>query len=164
VVSPEDFPRFHELGVIPSMQPTHATSDMPWAEARLGPERIRGSYAWRGFLDMGLHLPLGSDFPVEEVSPLVGIHAAVTRQDHEGRPEGGWFPEQRLTLLEAVRGFTLHAAYAAFEEEERGSIEVGKRGDFTILDRDIFARPPADLLLARVLYTILDGEIVYARE
>ncbi len=156
-----DIPRFARLGVIASMQPTHCTSDMYWAEERVGSTRIRGAYAWRKLLDAEVHLAFGSDFPVEGVSPLWGIYAAVTRQDHDGWPEGGWYPEERLTLDEAIAGFTIGAAYARFAEDELGSIEVGKAADFTILDRDITAIPTAEILKATVLYTIVGGETVF---
>ncbi len=136
VVAPEDFARVVRLGVIAAMQPTHATSDMPWAEDRVGEERARGAYAWRTVLDAGGRLALGSDFPVEEVDPLLGLYAAVTRQDLDGKPEGGWFPLQKLSIAEAIRGFTLDSAYAAFEEERRGSIDVGKFADLTIVRPD----------------------------
>ncbi|MDH3197900.1 MAG: amidohydrolase [Candidatus Krumholzibacteria bacterium] len=161
VLAPDDIPRFAALGVIASMQPAHATSDMYWAEARVGGERIRGAYAWRTLLDSGAALAFGSDFPVESVSPLLGIHAAAARQDAEGWPEGGWYPEQRLSVEEAVRAFTVGAAYAAFQEAELGTIAVGRRADLTVLDRDIFAAPAAEILAVRVDYTIVGGAIVY---
>jgi predicted amidohydrolase YtcJ len=164
VVSDVDFPRFAELGVIASVQPTHATSDMPWAEARVGPARIRGAYAWRRLLDAGARLALGSDFPAESVDPLHGIYAAVTRQDPSGSPPGGWFGDQALTREEALRGFTLDAAYAGFMEDEVGSLEPGKRADFVILTRDIMTIPAAEILGARVAATYLDGELVYSAE
>lgn len=161
IVTLQDIPRFAKLGVIPSMQPTHATSDMPWVEDRLGPERIRGAYAWRKFLDQGCRIPCGSDFPVESPNPLWGIYSAVTRQDHQGWPEGGWCPEERMTLEEVVRGFTIDAAWAEFAENLKGSIEVGKLADFTVLDKDIFSITPAEILKTRVMYTIIGGKIVY---
>ncbi|HUP45636.1 MAG TPA: amidohydrolase [Thermoanaerobaculia bacterium] len=161
VVAPDDFDRLVNLGVIASMQPTHGTSDMYWAEHRLGPTRVRGAYAWRSVLESGGRLALGSDFPVEEVSPWLGIHAAVTRQDRKNWPEGGWYPDQRLTLAEAIRGFTIDAAYAAFEEESRGTIEPGKLADLTIVKDDVFATPPAALDDVTVLYTVVGGQIVY---
>jgi predicted amidohydrolase YtcJ len=164
IVSPQDIQRFRKLGVIPSMQPTHATSDMYWAEARVGKERIAGAYAWRKFLDGGNRLPLGSDFPVESANPLWGIYAAVTRQDRDGWPDGGWYPEQRMTVTEAVTGFTVDAAYAEFGENDRGTIEVGKRADFTVIDRDIFRVPPSEILEARVTLTVVGGRLVYERE
>jgi len=164
VVSPQDLPRFGKLGVIASMQPTHATSDMPWAQDRLGSARIRGAYAWRSILDAGGRLALGSDFPIESPDPLWGIYAAVTRQDRDGQPPGGWFPEQKLTVEEAVRGFTLDAAYAEFAETSRGSIEVGKLADFTVLDKDIFKIAPQEILKTRVTHTIVGGREVYTAD
>ena len=161
VVTPDDIERFAPLGVIASMQPTHATSDMPWAEDRVGPDRIRGAYAWRTFLDSGARLALGSDFPVERVSPLLGFYAAVTRQDADGALEAGWYPEQRLTRAEALRGFTLDAAYAAFMEDAVGSLEPGKRADFVVLSRDIMTVPDEEILDAEIVATYLDGAPIY---
>ncbi len=161
IVSPEDVPRFKTLGVLASMQPTHATSDMPWAEERLGPERLKGAYAWRSFLDEGVRVPFGSDFPVERVDPLLGFYAAVTRQDANGEPDGGWMPEQRFTRAEALRAFTLDAAYAGFAEDEVGSIEPGKRADFVVLSKDIMTVPDREILQARVEATYLDGEAIF---
>jgi predicted amidohydrolase YtcJ len=161
VISPSDVPRLVQHGIIASMQPTHATSDMYWAEARLGSERVKGAYAWRTVLNAGGRLALGSDFPVEHVNPFFGIHAAVTRQDQKGWPAGGWYPDQRLTLAEAIRGFTLDAAFAAFEEGSRGTIEPGKLADLTIVEGDFVNMPAADLYKAKVRYTIVNGEVVY---
>jgi predicted amidohydrolase YtcJ len=161
VLSPEDIPRFAKLGVIASMQPTHATSDMPWAEKRLGPERIRGAYAWRSVKNSGAHLPLSSDFPGETLNPFYGIYAAITRQDPQGNPPGGWHPEQRLTLDEALHGYTIKAAYAEFEETNKGSIEKGKLADFTVISQDITRIPPREILSIRVSKTFVGGKIVY---
>ncbi|MEJ2722334.1 MAG: amidohydrolase, partial [bacterium] len=162
VISAEDIPRFHQLGVIPSMQPTHATSDMGWAEKRLGPERVKGAYAWRSLIDTGCVIPCGSDFPVEGVNPLWWIYAAVTRQDPEGRPEGGWYPGQRMTVEEAVRGFTGHAAYAAFAQNSNGTIEPNKFADLTVLDRDLMRIPAAEILDTHVVLTIVGGRVMYS--
>lgn len=161
VIAPEDVSRLPRLGIIASMQPTHATSDMYWAEARLGPQRVLGAYAWRTVLDAGGRLALGSDFPVEDVNPFFGIYAAVTRQDQKGWPEGGWYPSQRLTLAEAIRGFTLDAAHAAFEETSRGTIEPGKLADLTIVEGDLYSMPAAELYKAKVRYTVVGGEVVF---
>ncbi|HEV2718993.1 MAG TPA: amidohydrolase [Thermoanaerobaculia bacterium] len=163
VVAPSDFARTARDGIIASMQPTHATSDMPWAEARLGPERIKGAYAWRTVLNDHIRLPLGSDFPVEDVNPFFGIYSAVTRQDQKGNPPGGWFPNQRLTLAEAMRGFTLEAAYAAFEEGSRGTIEPGKLADFTVVEGDFFSTPASKLFKTKVKATIVGGQAVYEK-
>lgn len=162
VIAPSDIPRLVERGIIASMQPTHATSDMYWAEARVGSERVKGAYAWRTILDAGGKIALGSDFPVEEVNPFFGIYAAVTRQDQAGTPAGGWYASQQLTLAEAVRGFTHDAAWAAFEESTRGTIEPGKLADLTIVEGDLYAMPPAELFKAKVLYTVVGGEVVFA--
>jgi len=161
VVAPDDIPRFAALGVIPSMQFTHATSDMPWAEDRLGRERLKGAYAWRSFKETGCRIPGGSDFPVESINPFLGIYAAVTRKDISGKPEGGWLPEQCLTVEEAVRAFTIDAAYASFEEDIRGSIERGKLADFVVLSEDIMNVEPDRIPGINVLATILGGKIVY---
>ncbi|GMQ89591.1 MAG: amidohydrolase [Gammaproteobacteria bacterium] len=158
-----DIPRFAQLGVIAAIQPTHATSDMYWAEERLGPERVQYAYAWRSLLDAGARLALGSDFPVEQVNPMLGIYAAVTRQDARGWPEGGWYPQQALSREEAVRGFTLDAAYAGFMEKSVGSLEPGKRADFIVLDRDVMRVEAADIPSIKVLQTWLDGALVWER-
>jgi predicted amidohydrolase YtcJ len=159
VIHADDLPRFAALGVVASMQPTHATSDMGWAEARIGAQRIRGAYAWRSILASGAHLAYGSDFPVEEVSPLGGLYAAVTRQDAGGRPAGGWYPEQRLTLEEAVRAFTAGAAYASFTEDSRGQLRAGYAADVTVYDRPLAG--DASLLRTRVAMTIVGGRVVF---
>jgi predicted amidohydrolase YtcJ len=161
VLSPEDVPRFAKLGVIASMQPTHATSDMPWAEARVGPERIKGAYAWRSILESGAHLAAGSDFPVEEVSPVLGLYAAVSRQDSAGNPAAGWYPAQRLTLEEAIAGFTTGAAYASFSEADRGMLRGGYLADLTVWDRELV---PATLLETSALFTIVGGRVVFERQ
>ncbi len=156
-----DIPRFAKLGVIASMQQTHATSDMRWAKDRVGPERVKGAYAWRKFLDAGVRIAGGSDFPVEGENPLWGFYAAVTRQDQDGRPAGGWTPGERMTREEALRSFTLDAAHAAFEEADRGSLEPGKLADFTVFSKDILTVPPREILATRCLRTVIGGETVY---
>lgn len=158
----EDIPRFAQLGVIAAMQPTHATSDMYWIEDRLGAQRVLYAYTWRSLLDSGARLALGSDFPVEQVNPMLGIYAAVTRQDVKGWPPGGWYPNEKLSREEAVRGFTLDAAYAGFMERSVGSLESGKRADFIVLDQDIFEIDTAGIAGIKVLQTWLDGELVYS--
>jgi predicted amidohydrolase YtcJ len=162
VIAPRDVPRMVAAHAIASMQPTHATSDMPWAEARLGKQRILGAYAWRTMLDQHVPLAAGSDFPVEQVSPLLGLYAAVTRQDAKGMPAGGWYPAQKMTLLEALEAFTRGAAYAEFAEDSRGVIAVGRHADLTVYSGRL--APDASLLDLHVDYTIVDGEIVYQRE
>lgn len=162
VVAPSDVPRFERLGVIPSMQPTHCTSDMYWAEARLGPERAKGAYLWKTFLRRGVPIAGGSDAPVEQIAVLPGLFAAVTRQDAKGWPPGGWHPAERVGLRDALDMFARDAAFAAFEEGERGTIAVGKRADFTVLSRDITALPPAEILKTEVAMTVVGG-MVYER-
>ncbi len=161
IVDLRDIPRFAQLGVIASMQPTHATSDMPWAEDRVGAQRVLGAYAWQRFLHSGARLALGSDFPVESVDPRLGLYAAVTRQDRDGRPPGGWQPEQRLSAAEAVRGFTADAAYAGRDEDRIGQLRAGLRADFVILDEDPLAVPAAALDELHVRSTWVDGKPVY---
>ena len=158
----DHYQRAAELGLIASMQPTHATSDMYWAEQRVGPERIRHGYAWQNFDDAGVPLALGSDFPVESAAPLPGLYAAISRQDGEQWPDNGWYPEQRLSREQALHGFTLGAAYAAFMEHSVGSLSVGKQADFVWLDRDIMRIKPTDLLNTAVLQTWLGGRKVYS--
>jgi predicted amidohydrolase YtcJ len=186
VISSDDIPRFKKLNIIPSMQPTHATSDMYWAQARLGPERILGAYAWRSLLDDGNIIPSGSDFPVELPNPLLGFYAAVTRQDKDGVPHdatnvakyfqlsaegikdsthynGGWFVEQRMTREEALRSFTTWGAYAEFMENEKGSLEEGKLADFVILSNDIMTVPVKEILSTEVEMTVVGGKIRYQK-
>ena len=161
VISPEDIPRFAKLGVIPSMQPTHQTSDMGWAEARVGPQRIRGAYAWRSLLNTGVVIPSGTDFPVEEVNPLLTFHAAVTRQDPSNLPPGGWYPDQKMTREEALQSITIWPAYAGFQESVLGSLTPGKYADFVVLDRDIMRIPDTEIVGTRVVSTWIAGKRVY---
>ncbi len=162
VLALDDIPRFGKLGVIASMQPTHATSDMRWAEARVGPDRIKGAYAWRSLLESGARIAAGSDFPVEGVSPLLGVYAAVTRQDPEGNPSAGWYPEQRLTLEEAIRIFTADAAYARFAEDRLGRLSPGMLADITVFDR--LLAPDRSLLETQVELTVVGGRAVYTSD
>lgn len=163
VVRLQDMERFAKLGVIPSMQPTHATSDMYWAEKRLGSERAKGAYAWKSLMKKGCKIAGGSDFPVENPNPLWGFFAAVTRCDHKGWPRGGWHPDEKMTREEALRCFTINAAYSAFEEDLKGSLEPGKAADIVVLSKDIMIIPEMEVLKTEVLMTIIDGEIVYSR-
>ena len=151
VVALDDIPRFKSLQLIASMQPTHATSDMNMAEDRVGAERIRGAYAWQTFLKQGTVVAAGSDFPVEYPNPFFGLYSAVTRQDQAGKPPGGWHPEEALTLVQALRAFTLDAAYAGHAEKTLGTLEPGKWADFIVLDHDIFADPASALWSTKVL-------------
>jgi predicted amidohydrolase YtcJ len=161
VVTPADIPRFKQLDLIASMQPTHATSDKSMAADRIGAERLQGAYAWRTFLDQGTRIAGGSDFPVESDNPFFGLHAAVTRTDHANQPPGGWHSEQAMTLLEAFRAFTLDAAYAEHQENSLGSLEAGKWADFILVDRDLFKIPAADIWKIKVEQTWLAGRRVH---
>lgn len=163
VVQLADISRFRQLGIVPSMQPTHATSDQNMAEQRVGPQRIQGAYAWRSFLKQGSPIACGSDFPIESPNPLQGIHAAVTRQDMAGTPAGGWYPRQAMTLTEAFRCFTLDAAWAAHQEHAVGSLEAGKWADFIITDRDLFQVPTAEIGQIGVLETWVGGKQVFRK-
>ena len=162
VVALPDFKLFQDYNIVASMQATHATSDMRWAEKRLGPDRIAGAYAWRRYLKMGIPLANGSDFPVEDPNPLYGFYASFTRQDHTGYPEGGWQPDQKLTREESLESFTLTPAYAAFEEKQKGSITVGKIADFLILEKDIMKIAPKEVLTTKISSTYLGGKLVYS--
>jgi len=161
ILRAEDIPRFAQLGIIASMQPTHATSDMPWAERRVGRERIAGAYAWKSLLDAGAHLAFGSDFPVEDSNPLLGLYAARTRQDAKGNPPGGWLPEQKLDGEQALRGFTTGAAYASFAEDVRGVLRPGMDADFVALSVDPVDDPPRQLLTGKALLTVVAGKVAY---
>jgi predicted amidohydrolase YtcJ len=158
-----DFDLFAKYSIIASMQSTHATSDMRWAEKRLGPDRIAGAYAPKRFLRLGVPVANGSDFPVEEANPLWGFYAAVTRQNHAGEPKGGWLPDQRLTRAETLRSWTLDSAYAAFEENQKGTLVPGKLADFVVLSQDIMKTVPEAILKTEVLMTVLGGEVVYSK-
>ncbi len=161
VIDVNDLPRFAQLKVLPSMQPTHATSDMNMAEARIGKARMAGAYAWKTLIDSGIAMPLGSDFPVELANPFYGLHAAVTRQDRNNQPLKGWYPEQALTVKQAFKGFTLDAAYAAHMEDSLGTLTPGKWADFILVDQDIFSVAPQDIWKTKVMQTWLAGEKVF---
>ena len=164
IINSEDIPRFAELGVIPSMQASHQTSDMYWAGNRLGSTRVLGAYAWRSLLDNGSIIPNGSDFPVEQVNPLISFHAAFSRQDAHNWPPNGWYPEQKMTREEALRSITLWPAYAAFQESIAGSLTPGKLADFVVLDQDIMRVAPEQVLRTQVLATYVGGKAVYERK
>jgi predicted amidohydrolase YtcJ len=162
IVDPADLPRFARHGTIASMQPVHQTSDWRMAEARMGIERLGGAYAWRSMLANNVPLAFGSDFPVESPNPFPGLAAAISREDAQGQPPGGWMPEQRLTLEQALAAFTRGAAYAGFAEDRLGSLERGKYADFVLIDRDIFAgATAADIRETKVLETWIAGQKVW---
>jgi predicted amidohydrolase YtcJ len=161
IVALDDIGRFAELGVIASMQPTHATSDMAWVPARIGDARLPGAYAWRRFLDAGVVLAFGSDFPVELPDVVHGLHAAVTRQDATGQPEGGWLPDQRLQLREAIAAFSTAPAYAAHRDAHLGRLAPGMRADVTCLQGDVFAAPAEALRTTAVRATIVAGHVLH---
>ena len=161
ILTPGDIPRFAQMGIIASMQPTHATSDMPWATDRVGPERIKGAYAWRSLLDLKTVIAGGSDAPVEDINPLWGIYSAITRQDHEGKPEGGWHPEQLVSRQEALKMFTVNAAYSAFRENELGMLKTGYLADLVVLPENLLTCPPKDMIEMKVLQTIVGGKTRY---
>jgi hypothetical protein len=163
IINHDDIPRFAQLGVIPSMQAVHQTSDMYWAGTRLGEGRLLGAYAWRSLLNTGIVVPNGSDFPVEAVNPLLSFHSAVSRQDAENWPAGGWLPEQRMTREEALKSMTIWPAFAGFQESMMGSLTAGKLADFVILDRDIMTVADRDILGTAVLATYIGGKPVYQR-
>ena len=163
VVDPVDIPRIAPAGIIASMQPTHQTSDDNMAGARLGEERLKGAYAWKTIAATGAHLAFGSDFPVESPNPFPGLAAAVSREDPNGQPPGGWRPEERVTLDQALAGFTREAAYAGFAEDRLGSLDPGHWADFIIVDRDISAVSPTELAATQVLETWVAGKRVWQR-
>ncbi|MGA9119586.1 MAG: amidohydrolase [Bacteroidota bacterium] len=161
VLDPVDVKRFHRLGVLPMMQPTHCTSDMPWIADRLGKSRLAEASVWRSLLDDGNIIPAGSDFPFESPDPLLGIYAAITRKDLSGQPDSGWFPEQRMHRDEALKAFTLWGSYAAYQEDQKGSIEVGKWADLVILNKDIMRIDPPEIPRTFVEKTMVGGVFVY---
>lgn len=164
IIALDDIPRFAELGVIASMQATHATSDMNMAEDRVGRERIKGAYAWRKLLDSGAVIANGSDFPVELANPFYGLHASISRRDRNNMPDNGWYSGEKLNREETLHSFTLAAAYAAHQEDRLGSLEPGKWADFIIIDRDYFEIPVRELHSIKVLQTWVGGEKVYEAE
>jgi predicted amidohydrolase YtcJ len=160
-LAPEDISNIVDNHYIPSMQPRHATTDMKWVISRLGPERTKTAYAWRSLIDAGAVIPGGSDVPVEPLNPFWGMYAAETRQDHQGNPAGGFYPEQRVTRAEALKMYTVWGAFAGFDEKRIGVLKEGYQADLIIVDRDVSRIPPQDLIEARVLATYLRGKKVY---
>jgi predicted amidohydrolase YtcJ len=163
IIHPDDIPRLAQLSVVASMQPVHVMADWPVADRVWGHERSRTAYALRSLLNAGTHLTLGSDCPVAPLNPLLGIQAAVLRQNEKGEPRGGWYPEERLTVAEAVQGYTMGPAYAVGLEGVLGSITPGKLADLVVLDRDIFAIEPMEIAQTQVVMTVFDGQVVYQR-
>ncbi|GAC1377929.1 MAG: hypothetical protein NVSMB30_25590 [Hymenobacter sp.] len=164
VVTPADMPKFGQFGIVPSVQPTHATSDMDWADERLGPARLKTAYAYAELLKQYGQLALGSDFPVEDINPLFGFHSAVARQDAKNYPSGGFQMENAISRPDALRGMTTWAAHAGFEEKRKGQIRPGLLADFVVLDTDLLTAPNARLRGAQVLQTWIDGRRVFARK
>jgi predicted amidohydrolase YtcJ len=161
IVHPSDIPRFAKLGVIPSMQPSHAIGDLHFAPSRVGVKRLEGAYAWQTFLKQGSRIAGGSDAPVERGEPMIEFYAAVARRDQKGFSGEGWHPEQAVTREQALKMFTLWAAHAAFEENLRGSLEPGKLADFTVFSHDIMTIPEAELLKTRCVMTVIGGDVVF---
>jgi hypothetical protein len=159
----DDIPRFAQLGVIASMQPTHCITDKRFAEKRIGRERCKGAYAWRRLLDAGAKIAFGSDYSVEPLDPVEGLYAAVTRKDRAGEPGEGWFPDQKLTLEEAIKLYTLDSAYAEFMENRKGMLKKGYLADAVIFDQDLFKMAPDDLMKAKVDTTIVGGKVIYKK-
>jgi len=164
VVAPEDIPRFGTLHVIASMQPSHQTNDMRWAEQRVGPERIKGAYAWNSLEKAGAKLAFGTDYDVESINPFRGLYACMTRESAEGGPAGGWQPQEKLPLDECIRAYTSGSAYAQFEEGKKGELKIGEYADFIVLSQDITKAAPKDLLQTQVVQTVVGGRTVYQRK
>jgi hypothetical protein len=164
VVNPSDFKRFAELGIIASMQPSHAISDKRWAESRLGEYRVLGAYSWHLMQSYGVHVPFGTDFPVEPINPYRTLYAAVSRQDEAGDPAGGWQPQERLSMAEAIRSHTYEAAYAEFSEKEKGTIAAGMLADLIVHSKDLLTIPAKEILTTEPVYTIFNGRIIYEKK
>lgn len=164
VIAPADFSRFAQFGVIASMQPCHETTDMRWAQERVGAERSKGAYAWKSMLKSNVRLAFGSDYPVEPLDPMIGLYACVTRERPEGGPAGGWVPQEKITMDECINGYTLGSAYAEFEEANKGQLTPGKFADIVVLSADVTKVPPAQLLKTEALATIVGGRVVYEKQ
>ncbi|HSQ57850.1 MAG TPA: amidohydrolase family protein, partial [Gemmata sp.] len=162
---PADYPRFKQLGVVASMQPYHVVDDGRWAEGRIGGKRCSSSYAYRSLLDAGAKLAFGSDWPVAPLDPLPGIDAAVNRRTLDGKHPDGWFPEQRITVAEAIEAYTMGSAFGGFQEKDRGSIQAGKLADFLVLSRDILDAKERDKIGdTNVMMTVVGGRVVFERK
>jgi predicted amidohydrolase YtcJ len=164
VVAPSDFARFRDLGVIASMQPSHAISDKRWAQDRLGEYRVLGAYSWHTMMAHGVHVPFGTDWPIEPINPYLGLYAAVTRQSTDGRPAGGWWPEERISIEDAIRNYTAEGAYASFEEGEKGLVAAGMLADLVVHSKDLLAVAPKEILTAEPDMTVFGGRVVYERK
>jgi predicted amidohydrolase YtcJ len=164
VVAPTDFARFRSLGVIASMQPSHAISDKRWAQDRLGEYRVQGAYAWHMMRSHNVHVPFGTDWPVEPINPYLGLYAAVTRRSTEGDPVGGWWPQERLSIADAIRCYTAESAYASFEETLKGQLTPGMLADLVVHSRDLLTIKPEEILQTEADITILGGRVVYERD
>jgi predicted amidohydrolase YtcJ len=163
VVAADDLPRFAKLKVIASMQPSHQTTDMRWAESRVGSDRIKGAYAWATLEKSGARLAFGTDYPIEVVSPFRGLYACVTRQLPDGTPAGGWQPQEKITLQDCISAYTSGAAYAEFEEGKKGELKLGEYADFIVLSNDLTKIPPSDYVKTQVLRTVAGGRTVYEK-
>jgi predicted amidohydrolase YtcJ len=163
VVAPSDFARFAALGVIASMQPSHAISDKRWAEDRLGEYRVMGAYSWHTMMSHGVHVPFGTDWPVESMNPYIGLYAAVTRQSTDGQPPGGWWPEERITIEDAIRNYTAEGAYASFEERDKGQIAPGMLADLVVHTKDLLTIEPKEILHTEPELIVFDGRVIYER-
>jgi predicted amidohydrolase YtcJ len=163
VIAPSDFSRIRDLGILASMQPSHAISDKRWAQDRLGEYRVQGAYAWHMMRSFGIHVPFGTDWPVEPVNPYLGLFAAVTRESPEGDPVGGWWPQERVSMAEAIRCYTVESAYASFEEKEKGQIVPGMLADLVVHSRDLLTIKPEEILKTEAVFTILGGKVVYEK-
>ena len=164
VVAPSDFERFAWYGVIASMQPSHAISDKRWAEDRLGEYRVMGAYSWHTMMAHGVHVPFGTDWPVESMNPYLGLYAAVTRQSVDGQPPGGWWPEERITIEDAIRNYTAEGAYASFEEKDKGQIAAGMLADLVVHTKDLLTVEPKEILQTGPEIVVFDGRVIYERQ
>jgi predicted amidohydrolase YtcJ len=164
VVAASDFPRFARLQVIASMQPSHETSDMRWAEQRVGPERIKGAYAWATMQKFGIRMAFGTDYDVEPISPFRGLYACVTRELPEGGPQGGWQPQEKISLEDCIRAYTSGSAYGEFMEGKKGELRAGEFADFIVLSNDLTKVEPREYTNTKVLRTVVGGKTVYAAE
>jgi hypothetical protein len=164
VLAAEDLPRFAQLKVIASMQPSHETTDMRWAGSRIGPDRAKGAYAWASLEKSGAHLAFGTDYPVEPINPLRGLYACVTRELPDGGPAGGWQPQEKISLEDCIRAYTSGSAYAQFEEGKKGELKAGEYADFIVLSSDLSKIPPQEYTKTTVLLTVVGGRTVYVQD